>query len=160
MNLSTYVTAVEESLGAVAEAGDESTRRTAAVLIAAVEPAMRLALMEALSDLALEVAESLTDRTVALRLDGREVRVSVSPAEEDEPARPEIGPDEAHGEQSRVTLRLPEGLKLQAERAAAERGVSLNTWLTAAVRDALRRPAGPRRAGEARGQRLRGWVHG
>jgi hypothetical protein len=160
MDLTPYLASVEESLAAAAAAGDEGTRRTATALTAALEPATRLAIMNALSDLALEVTDALDDRVVALRLEAGEVRVAVSPAQDDEPAGPAIEPGEAYGEQSRVTLRLPEALKTQAERAAAERGVSLNTWLTGAVRDALRGPAGPRRTGDARGLRLRGWVQG
>jgi hypothetical protein len=166
MDLTPYVTTVEDSLVAAAAAGDDDTRRTAAALTAALEPATRLAIMEALSDLALEVSEALGDRSVELRLEPGQVGVAVTPAaaiEEDEPPAPRTGLDETDGELSRVTLRLPESLKAHAERAAADEGVSLNTWLARAVRDTLR--AGPRqpprsRDGDPSGHRLRGWVQG
>jgi hypothetical protein len=162
MDLTPYIASVEDSLAAMTAAGDEHTQRTATALTAALEPATRLAIMDALSDLALEVSEALGDRRVELRLESGNVRVAVAPAValEDEPLA--LGPEDAHGELSRITLRLPERLKTQAEHAAAAGGVSLNTWLTHAVQERLRgstsRPTG--HAGDPTGHRLRGWVHG
>jgi len=48
------------------------------MLAGAIEPAARLAIMNALSDLAAEVTGALRDTTVELKLDGRDVRVSVT----------------------------------------------------------------------------------
>src|SRR5207342_821488 len=79
MDVTAYVTALREDLAAAAAAGDEQARRTGALLGAAIEPAARLALMNALSDLAAEVTEALGDRVVEVRLNGRDVRVAVSP---------------------------------------------------------------------------------
>ena len=47
---------------------------------------------------------------------------------------------------ARITLRLPETLKTQAEDAAAREGVSTNTWLARAVAQAVGKRA-PKRAG-------------
>ncbi len=47
---------------------------------------------------------------------------------------------------ARITLRLPEKLKTQAEDAAAREGVSTNTWLARAVAQAVGKRA-PARAG-------------
>src|SRR5918999_6328996 len=91
MDISQYVTRLREDLTAAAAAGDEQTRRTAALLGAAIEPAARLAVMNALSDLAAEVTAALGDRVVEVRLDGRDVRVAVSRDEEPEPG-PDPGP--------------------------------------------------------------------
>src|ERR1700754_4311323 len=96
MDLSKYVSRLREDLASAAAAGDEQTQRTAALLGAAIEPAARLAMMNALSDLAAEVTEALGDRVVEVRLDGRDVRVAVSgepTAEEPEPeeAEPSFG---------------------------------------------------------------------
>ncbi len=185
MDLSTYVAQLRDDLATAASAGDEQTRRTAALLGSAIEPAARLALMNALSDLAAEVTASLGDRTVDLRLDGRDVRVSVSGApaagqEEPREHRREssgwpggeqtgpLGPDA--GDISRVTLRIVEQIKNQAEQAAQHQGVSLNTWVAQAVQGALSgavqqrgqsRP-GPGRPGQGPDDdgRLRGWVQG
>ncbi|MCE0766531.1 toxin-antitoxin system HicB family antitoxin [Pseudonocardia kujensis] len=185
MDIGQYVAQLREDLLSAAAAGDEQTQRTAALLGAAIEPAARLAVMNALSDLAAEVTEALGDRTVEVRLDGRDVRVAVSGAEhehehehEQEPPRfTPPGPGDA-GDISRITLRLVEQIKAQAEQAAAQQGVSLNSWVSQAVQGAL---AGRQRRWEQRGRgwprpegpggrgdrdddggdgRLRGWVQG
>jgi hypothetical protein len=164
MDLTRYVTTVEDSLVAAAAAGDDATRRTATALAAALEPATRLAIMDALADLAMEVTDALGDRTVDLRLASGQVGVAVSPALpiENELPTPSVALDDAHGELSRVTLRLPESLKAGAERVAAGEGVSLNTWLVRAVQESLQGGSRPSQqtSGEAVGHRLRGWVHG
>jgi uncharacterized protein (DUF1778 family) len=170
MDLSQYVQQLREDLASAAAAGDEQTQRTAALLGAAIEPAARLALMNALSDLAAEVTAALGDRVVEVRLDGRDVRVSVSRDEGNEPGpdpdppfRGFAGADT--GDISRITLRLVEQIKNQAEQAAAAQGMSLNSWVAQAVQGALaghRKPGGRRGewTGDREGKRLRGWVQG
>ena len=175
MDLSHYVQQLREDLVAAAAAGDEQTKRTAALLGAAIEPAARLALMNALSDLAAEVTAALGDRVVEVRLDGRDVRVSVSGEPAAEPTAEEHPPPfrfpggfpggAESGDISRITLRLVEQIKNQAEQAAAAQGMSLNSWVAEAVRDALA-GAGHRGHGRRhewkgdRERRLRGWVQG
>lgn len=180
MDLNRYLEQLREDLHSVARAGDERTQQTAALLMSAIEPAARLAVMNALADLAAEVTAELGDRTVEVRLDGRDIRVAVSgppagaptpdpePEPEPEPAAPGgfrgFGGD--GGDISRITLRLVEQIKGQAEQAAAARGQSLNAYIAQAVQGALsgpqhrkgRRPDG---WGDDRGgRRLRGWVEG
>ena len=177
MDLSTYVTQLREGLASAAAAGDEQTQRTAALLGAAIEPAARLALMTALSDLAAEVTAALPDHVVEVRLDGRDVRVAVSG---DATAEPEPGPTPTGGfggfgnfgqggdagDISRITLRLVEQIKGQAEQAAAAQGVSLNSWVAQAVQGALSGHGGPGRPRPGRGRngkddrRIQGWVQG
>lgn len=162
MDLSQYVTRLREDLTAAAAAGDEQTRRTAALLAGAVEPAARLAIMNALADLAAEVTAALGDRTVELRLDGRDVRVSVTGEEttagqDAPPPPPRPGVDA--GDISRITLRLVEQIKSQAEQAAAAQGVSLNSWVAQAVQGALA-GSGHHQKGRRDGRHLRGWVQG
>ncbi|MCX2732930.1 toxin-antitoxin system HicB family antitoxin [Saccharopolyspora sp. NFXS83] len=190
MDLSPYIAQLREDLGSAASAGDEHTRQTAAALSAAIEPATRLAIMNALSDLAAEVTTHLDGQVVDVRLDGRDVRVVVSgggtarstAAEEERPPPPPPGAD--GGDISRITLRLLDEIKSQAEQAASTQGVSLNTWVAQAVQGALHggRPRGPwdHRPGrgpgwggppgsgrwrpdgpdDGPGSRLHGWVHG
>jgi HicB family len=175
MDLSQYVQRLREDLASAAAAGDEQTQRTAALLGAAIEPAARLALMNALSDLAAEVTASLGDRVVEVRLDGRDVRVAVTgePAVEPEPGpEPAPGPGQGAfrgfagdtGDISRITLRLMEQIKSQAEQAAAAQGVSLNSWVAQAVQGALaghrRHPRPDGGKDDRDGRRLRGWVEG
>ena len=77
MDLTPYVSALRDDLAAAASVGDEQTARAGTALAGALEPAVRLALMNALSDLAAEVSEHLDDHTVSLRVRGREVEVAV-----------------------------------------------------------------------------------
>jgi uncharacterized protein (DUF1778 family) len=174
MDLSKYVTQLREDLASAAAAGDEQTQRTAALLGAAIEPAARLALMNALSDLTAEVTASLPEHVVEVRLDGRDVRVAVSG---DAAADPEpepaptgfggFGQGGDAGDISRITLRLVEQIKGQAEQAAAAQGMSLNSWVGQAVQGALSgqgghgrgRPGRPGRPGRD-DRRIQGWVQG
>jgi hypothetical protein len=173
MDLSKYVSQLREDLASAAAAGDEQTQRTAALLGAAIEPAARLAMMNALSDLAAEVTAALGDRVVEVRLDGRDVRVAVSndpSADQSEPEQTDspsgfrgfggFGGDA--GDISRVTLRLVEQIKNQAEQAAASQGVSLNSWVAQAVQGALSGHQHGRSHKHDRkdGKRLKGWVQG
>lgn len=174
MDLTPYINRLREDLTAAASAGDEQTRHTAAVLGAALEPAARLTIMTALSDLAAEVTATLDDRVVEVRLDGRDVRVAVSTPSEPGPQTGTAPPPrnspgassfaEMGGDISRMTLRLLDQLKGQAERAAAEQGVSLNTWVSQAVQGALRGEGwndSRREGGEHRDRsRFQGWVQG
>ena len=173
MDIGKYVAQLRDDLSAAAAPGDEQTQRTAALLGAAVEPAARLALMNALADLAAEITAALGDRSVEVRLDGRDVRVAVSPdpaaAPSASPPPPPPPPGMDTGDISRITLRLVEQLKGQAEQAAQSQGVSLNSWVAQAVQGALsgqgRRPRGPRGPWDAGGgpddgRHLRGWVEG
>jgi hypothetical protein len=173
MDVTPYVTSLREDLLAAAAAGDEQTRRTAGLLAAAIEPAARLAVLHALSDLAAEVTEALGDgRAVEVRLDGREVKVAVTAPEAAAGHAPppfSFGTDGPAGDVSRITVRLMEQLKSHAEQAASAQGVSLNSWIAQAVQGALQgsRQPGWDRPGRARSRdggdpdnRLRGWVQG
>lgn len=173
MDLTAYVTQLREDLSTAASAGDDETRKTAAALSTAIEPAARLMIMNALSDLAAEVTTQLDGQVVELRLDGREVRVVVSgsAAGSHDTAPPPPPPPADSGDISRITLRLLDEIKAQAEQAASAQGVSLNTWVAQAVQGALRggHPRGPwdhhrhnRGTGPRRGDgsHIRGWVQG
>ncbi|BBG00766.1 MULTISPECIES: toxin-antitoxin system HicB family antitoxin [Pseudonocardia] len=176
MDLTPYVAQLRDDLAAAAAAGDEQTRRTAALLGTAIEPAARLAIMNALSDLASEATAALGDRSVEVRLHGREVRVSVSGAPDTDTPAPDTGSSAGGaggtdgpgspflgdaGDISRVTLRIVEQIKAQAEQAAQSQGVSLNTWVSQAVQGALAGAEGRARGRDPRdGRNLRGWVQG
>ena len=144
MDLTPYIASLREDLTTTASAGDESTRRSAAVLAAALEPAVRLTLMTALSDLAAEVTAALEDQVVEVRLDGRDVQVVVTdtsrPRREERPEPPPPPPPptgEGNENISRMTVRLFEELKGRAEQAAQSQGVSLNTFVQQALQGAV-----------------------
>jgi len=97
-----------------------------------------------------------------VRLRGRDVELVAHRAHHDPPAPPHPpapptppGGEEPDDNTARVSLRLPEALKSQAERAAAADRVSLNTWLVRAVAAASGQPV--RHSGPSRGTRLTGW---
>ncbi len=145
VDLDRYIDALRGSLEAVAAAGTEQTRETAHLLAGAVEPAVRLVLIDALSAMAAEVTAAWDGGTVDVRVHGgRPEVVVVADAHVlggDEPAASDDGPGDAEGPVARISLRLSEGLKARAEAAAAATGMSLNTWLVRAVANAL---GGPR----------------
>lgn len=156
MELTDYVKTLRDDLLTAASVGDEEIRRAATALSSAIEPATRLAIMAALSDFAAEVTAALGDTLVDVRLDGRDVKVSVTKPEaptEADAADPQPGAGEdrwaqaehlrrvmteAGGELSRTTVRLFNDLKSQAEHQASDEGVSLNTYISRAVSDAVR----------------------
>jgi predicted HicB family RNase H-like nuclease len=153
MNLSPYVEALRRGLTAAAAAGTEETRRAADLLASAVEPSVRLALLEALSAAAAEVSDALADTTVEVRLRGQEPEVVVTTAEPEAAPPPASDTDDTL---TRITLRIPETLKARVEQAAAAEGVSVNAWLVQAVTRGLHRPAG-----QPRGRRsFTGYVRG
>lgn len=164
MDLTTYTDSLRDDLTAAAALGDEQTRRTAAALATSVEPALRLTLMTALSDLSAEVTAALGDRVVEVRLDGRDVRVvvtgdTVAPEPATAPGPRSV--EDVTGDISRVTLRVVEQVKARAEEAANREGVSLNSWLSQAVQGALRDPGTrPRPDSDGGAGSLRGWVKG
>ncbi|HEY3708120.1 MAG TPA: toxin-antitoxin system HicB family antitoxin [Amycolatopsis sp.] len=170
MDLTPYIANLREDLANTASAGDEQTRRAAALLSAALEPAVRLTLMNALADLAAEVTAALPGQVVDVRLDGRDVRVVVTGGAEEAPPpeRPQTPPPLDGGDITRITLRLVEQIKGQAEQAAAAQGVSLNTFVAQAVQGALGQAQqqhhqrhGQWRQGSSRPEtKLHGWVEG
>jgi hypothetical protein len=166
MDLSPYIASLREDLATAASAGDESTRRTAALLSAALEPAARLAIMNALSDLAAEVTASLEGHVVDVRLDGRDVQVVVTGSSAPEPEQApqqEVPMSDATGDISRITLRLINDLKSKAEAAAAAQGVSLNSFVASAVQGAVHSKHKHHNKGWSGGSgssRVRGWVQG
>ncbi|WIX74883.1 toxin-antitoxin system HicB family antitoxin [Amycolatopsis carbonis] len=166
MDLTPYIANLREDLANTASAGDEQTRRTAALLSSALEPSARLTLMNALADLAAEVTAALPGQVVDVRLDGRDVRVVVTgapesgePARADQPRTPT--PPLDGGDISRITLRLVEQIKSQAEQAAAAQGVSLNTFVAQAVQGALGQAQHHQQRHHTGGRsetKLHGWV--
>src|ERR1700704_5325236 len=106
MQIDGYVQALREDLARIAAVGDESTARAAELLAGQLEEGR------------VEVRFAGSDPELVL------VRDEAEPALE--------ATDEAYT--ARISLRLPESLKVRLEEAAARDGVSVNTWLVQAVR--------------------------
>jgi hypothetical protein len=152
MDLSDYVDALRGSLTTAAAAAGEQARETARLLADTMEPAVRLAVIDAMSAMAAEVTAALDGALVDIRVRGRDPEVVVVPAtahaEAEEPPAPGEDDDgEDDGSVARISLRLPDALKVRAERAAAAEGLSLNAWLVRAVAAGLREPRTPPNAG-------------
>ncbi len=178
MELSPYIDRLRADLATVAEAADPDTRATAERLVGALDAAVRMTLLEALSDAAAEITADLPAGTVEVRMKGREPQLVVSPdAPVTEPgtARPVPEPDEEGDDDdavARITVRVPESLKARAEEIASGRGQSLNGWIVQALRMATREgsvnvdidvsslPFGPSGLGFGgrRTRRVQGWV--
>jgi hypothetical protein len=175
MDITPYVEALRRDLVTAAGVGGDEAQAAAERLLLSLEPAVRLALMDALSQAAAEITTELPAGSVEVRLRGREPQFVVEvppPASFDEPspAAPEGEDDDEDGAIARITLRIPESLKLRVEDLAAKSGRSLNSWIVGALRVASRERVididlsglndlGEKgRGGRPRGRRMTGWV--
>jgi predicted HicB family RNase H-like nuclease len=146
MDLSPYLENLRRDLAAAAAPGGPEVTRAADLLAGSLEASVRLCLLEALSDATAEITAQLDSASVEVRLRGREADLVVAEAPQmAAPAAPPPAAAADSGDLARVTLRLPEPLKEQVERAASADGVSVNAWLVRAITAALHAgpPAGP-----------------
>jgi len=163
MDLTGYVDNLRRGLTDAAAAGGDAMVDAAERLATSLEAAVRMALLEALSDAAAEITAGLDGPAVEVRLRGRDpdfvITAPTEPADAAPPAASAASDAEGDEATARITLRLPEGLKQRAEVAATTARQSLNTWLVEAVRAAADGPppASPR-AGRTVGKQLSGWV--
>jgi hypothetical protein len=173
MELETYVEKLREQLAVAASAGGEEAESLARRLTAALDSAVRLTLLDALSTAAAEITSELAPGSVEVRLRGSEPEfvVTVPPAESageraDSPeptggwAASTAATAGGEGGVARINLRLPEQLKTQVEQSADREGFSINAWLVRAVAAAVDRgqPGPQREQRTARsGQRYTGW---
>jgi predicted DNA binding CopG/RHH family protein len=174
MDITPYVDRLREHLAQSAAAGDDRIREAADRLTHALDPSMRLALMEALSQAAAEITTEMRTGSVDVRLAGRDLEFVVDePVAQPAAAAPAEVPEEdgEDGATARITLRLPESIKTRAEDLAAKGGSSLNTWIVNVLRQATRENAinididlssipfaGDHPGGGRRGKRMTGWV--
>jgi hypothetical protein len=163
MEITDLVNSLRQDLARAAEVGGEDVKAAAERLLLALDPALRLTLMEALSQAATDIGAQLPGVAISVRLQGREPTFVVEGA----PAPAAPPPDEAFEDEgdeatARITLRIPESLKARAEQLAARRGQSLNTWLVGAARRAAADRPHHHFAGESLsgfpGRRMKGWV--
>jgi hypothetical protein len=145
MDITPYVDSLKRDLMAAAEANGPEARAAAERLTYALDPAARLAMMEAISQAAAEITAELPSGGVDVRLDGRDLAFVVhAPSSVPQPPAPPSPPsfdEDEDGGLARITLRIPESVKTKAEEMAAKSGQSLNTWLVNVVRAATREGA-------------------
>jgi len=183
MDITPYVEHLRHDLAAAADAGGPEAREAAERLALALDPAVRLALMDALSQAAAEITSELPAGSVDVRLRGREpqfvVDVPTMPVHAPTPPTPPTPPappeaeEEEEGTLARITLRIPESVKSRAEELAGKSGHSLNTWIVNVVRNATRERAinvdidlsslpffeeGPLGSGRGGNRRMTGWI--
>ncbi|EPH43502.1 toxin-antitoxin system HicB family antitoxin [Streptomyces aurantiacus] len=176
MNLTPYVDQLRQELAVAAEAGGEDARVVAERLIAPLESATRLTMLNVLSAAMDEITRDLAPGSVDVRLRGGDPDFVVTPPPTAEgfdappmdvrPARPGPAPasvpESDEGGTARINLRLPMYLKAQAEEAAAAESLSVNAWLVRTVADALKQGDASRQpashSSEGAGTSFTGWA--
>ncbi|MFJ7077699.1 hypothetical protein [Streptomyces sp. NPDC098781] len=169
MDLTPYVDTLRRDLAVAAEAGGDEARELAERLIAPLESATRLTMLNVLSAAMDEITRELAPGSVDVRLRGLDPDFVVTlpptygdaPAEPATPVEPLKAP--AEGDESgtaRVNLRLPAHLKARAEDAAGREGLSVNAWLVRAVSAAVDGGGRPQPTERSRttGNSFTGWV--
>lgn len=160
MNIDKHLESVRDGVQHAAALADDRTRQVAEQLGTALEPTIRLTLVQALAEAATEISARTAPTTVALRLDGDQPVFDVSTpgtdhlddTEDDlggEDDQLELDADDAAT--ARVSLRIPQSLKDRVDQVAAAQGVSTNVWITQAltrvvIRQTWRGPGGRGRA--------------
>lgn len=186
MELTTYIENLRRELTAAAEVAGPDAGVAAERLVASLDSAVRLTLIEVLSDAADEVTREIEPGVVEVRIRGREPEFVVNmprrrfvgppgtspryPPGPPPPPEPPMAPGEEGT--ARMTLRLPETLKSRIEEAASHSGASVNAWLVQALTLAVSgedpaevdfdEPVGrgerPKRKPGRPGQSISGWV--
>lgn len=162
MQIDSYLTALQQSLATAAQTSSTEVQQAAERLAAAMEPALRLNLVEFAADLAAEITIQLEGASVEVRFrgGGPEIVVTAEAPEAPEPMEPPPPPPPPAPEDegmARISLRLPESLKTQVEQAAATESTSTNSWLVRAAQRALS-PGRTSPTYTTSSRRMTGWV--
>jgi predicted DNA binding CopG/RHH family protein len=122
MKMSLVIEGLRSDIDAVAELGDEKVAEVAGRIGAVVTRSAPSRILELLSDVAADLSEELPDGRVETRVVGDDVDLAY--IDEHRPA-PEADADLS----ARISLRLPDHLKMRLEQAASRDGVSVNGWI-------------------------------
>ena len=148
MQMAHHLHAIQEDLAAAAAlAADEPTAEAARRLSQALGSSLHLRLLDIVSEAAAELSAVVPGR-IDVRLAGRDPDL-VWVEEDVEPA-PAAGDDTLS---ARITLRLPESLKVQIEVAASSENASVNSWIIRALARGLES-----RSTRSTGRRLTGYA--
>jgi len=129
VQLDSHIQAIQEDLAVTAGLGDEATAEAARRLSEALGSTLHLRLLDLLGEAVLEIGGQLEAGRIEVRLAGRDPELVVVTDEAPESAQ--FGFGEEHS--GRITLRLPESLKVSVEAAAAREGISTNAWLVRTI---------------------------
>ena len=148
MQLESHIQAIQHDLATTAGLGDEATAEAARRLSEALGSTLHLDL---LGEAALEIGGQFEAGRIEVRLAGREPDLVVVVDEASDTVQVASG-EELTG---RITLRLPESLKLSVEAAAAREGISANAWLVRGIARML-----DQRSSKRGRNRLQGYAQG
>ena len=133
METAQFIEGLQEDLRELAQIGGDELVHAARRLEGAVKQSATLRLIDALTQVALDLSSQLPNGHIDVRLSGQDPElVYVEEAGEEAPA-----PSGEDGLSSRITLRLPDSLKASVERAAEAEGASVNTWIVRALQRAV-----------------------
>ncbi len=151
MQLESHIQAIQQDLAATAGLGDEATAEAARRLSEALASTLHLRLLDLLGEAALEIGGQLEAGRIEVRLAGRDPELVV--VMDETPDAAQFGFGEEHS--GRITLRLPESLKVSVEAAAGREGISTNAWLVRTIARML-----DHRSSKRSRNRIQGYVQG
>ena len=152
MQLESHIQAIQEDLATTANLGDDAIAEAARALSDALASTLHLRLLDLLGEASLEIGGQLESGRVEVRLAGRDPELVVVLDEARESVQVPAG-EEYTG---RISLRLPESLKVSVETAAAQEGISTNAWIVRTLANMLESRRGHRRSRN----RLQGYAQG
>lgn len=153
MQLTPYLEAVARDLERATALADDATREVTQRVASVLEPGLRLAMVQLLSDVAAQLTAELDGPVITIRMEGRDPSWQITRVDTTPPLPAPVEPEDDEGT-ARVTVRLPEALKKRSEGAAQASGQSLNTWII----QALRRATGSDHAANRSARRITGWA--
>jgi hypothetical protein len=133
MQTAQFIEGLQQDLRELAQIGGDELVQAAGRLEGAVKQSATLRLIDALTQVALDLSSQLPNGHVDVRLSGQDPELVY--VEEGAPEAPAPPGEDALS--SRITLRLPDSLKATVERAAEAEGASVNAWIVRALQRAV-----------------------
>lgn len=131
MRIEPFTEGLLHDLAQVAALADEKLQQAAERMAAALEPSVKVHVLELLGQVAAELSDQLEGISVEVRLVGSEPELVMVGEQPTAPA----APTDADGDDAdaRISLRLPSRLKERIDAAAVADGSSTNTWIVRAL---------------------------
>lgn len=152
MDIEQHVQAIQADLASAAALGDEAAAVAGERLAVAVASSLQLRLLDVLTEATLALNAQLSSGHVEVRLAGRDAELVLI---EDRAGESDSTPYPGDDLSARITLRLPEALKMQVEALASSEGLSANAWIVRALSRSLEPRTGKTRIGN----RLQGFAN-